>query len=510
VARAIPQARQLNGSAIAVPINLYNLQMLRWLHLPVVPIMDKYDWPHGPHIPGPTQVQKIMANFMALHPRAFNLSDMGTMKTLATLWAADFVMSHFPKGECRAVVATPLSILERVWGQTIFKNMLGRRTYKIVHGTAARRSEILGEPADFYIINFDGLTVGSHRRKKFELDGFSKELAARSDIRIAIIDEASAYRDSRTLRHRVARAILYNKSYLWLLTGTPNPNGPVDAYGLAKLVNDAYGEKFTHYKQRVMIQISPFKWIPRFGANAEARKLLTPAIRFSIKDVWDGPPRTTQQRDIDLTSEQKKAMHELKRHLQVEVATGPITAVNEAVARQKFIQISLGAIYDSEHRIHEISALPRLRECEQVIENAGRKVLIFSPLTSIVNLLHRELSKKWTCTVVNGTVLRKERDDRIKKFGHEPDPRILIADPGTVAHGINDFVSADTVIWYGPTDKTEQYIQGNARVHRPGQQYPVTIVQLVSNAVEREIFRRLENNESTQGVLLDMVRKGQF
>jgi hypothetical protein len=36
----------------------------------------------------------------------------------------------------------------------------------------------------------------------------------------------------------------------------------------------------------------------------------------------------------------------------------------------------------------------------------------------------------------------------------------------------------------------------------------VTVVQIVSNPLEREIFRRLETNESLQGVLLNAVRKG--
>ena len=44
--------------------------------------------------------------------------------------------------------------------------------------------------------------------------------------------------------------------------------------------------------------------------------------------------------------------------------------------------------------------------------------------------------------------------------------------------------------------------------HRPGQAFPVTVVQIVSNKLEREIYRRLESNESLQGVLLQAVREG--
>ena len=61
-------------------------------------------------------------------------------------------------------------------------------------------------------------------------------------------------------------------------------------------------------------------------------------------------------------------------------------------------------------------------------------------------------------------------------------------------------------VWYGPVDKTELYLQANKRAHRPGQKYPVTVVQIVSNKLEQEIFRRLETNTSLQGALLDAIR----
>ena len=63
----------------------------------------------------------------------------------------------------------------------------------VLHGSAQKRLELLDQEADYYIINHDGVGVGAHTRKKFELDGFSKALAEREDIKIAVIDEASAY-----------------------------------------------------------------------------------------------------------------------------------------------------------------------------------------------------------------------------------------------------------------------------------------------------------------------------
>jgi SNF2 family DNA or RNA helicase len=514
ITRHIAEAKRINGEVVAVPNNLYNCQLLRWLDLPIVPPMGGYDWPCAPGI-RPLDHQKAMANFMVSHPRCFNLSDMGTMKTLATLWAADWLMNQYPKGECRALIIAPLSILQSVWGQAIARNFLGRRTCSIVHGSREQRRQALQREADFYVINFDGVGIGAHTRKKFELDGLSKELQARSDLSLIIVDEARNYHDSRTKRHRIAKMVFGDRAYLWFLTGTPTPNGPLDAYGQAKLVNNAFGESWTGYRNRVMAQITSFKWVPRAGANEAARKLLSPAIRFDIRDVWDGPPLTTQQREVELTDDQKWHMKALKRDLMVEIARDPlsrhsvaISAVNEAAARAKFIQISLGAIYDADHKWHPIDAMPRLNELKQVLRDAPGKVLIFVPLTSVVNLLYAEL-KEWSREIVNGETTAGNRQRIFSAFQGGDTPRLLIADPGCMAHGL-DLYAAQTVVWYGPTDKTEFYLQANKRAHRPGQSFPVTVVQIVSNTLEKEIFRRLESNESLQGALLQMVRENKL
>src|SRR5271156_6386799 len=76
--------RDLGDGLLACPASLYNIQILNVLGLPVVPpIPDDYTWPIKPPW-RPRQHQLTMANFMVLNPKCFNLSDMGTMKTLST------------------------------------------------------------------------------------------------------------------------------------------------------------------------------------------------------------------------------------------------------------------------------------------------------------------------------------------------------------------------------------------------------------------------------------------
>jgi SNF2 family DNA or RNA helicase len=240
------------------------------------------------------------------------------------------------------------------------------------------------------------------------------------------------------------------------------------------------------------------------------KKLLSPAVRFAIEDCVDLPPTTTQTREVALSAEQDKAMKDLKKNLQLQLSQGVISAANEAVLRLKLIQIACGAVYDSSHVAHYLDATPRLNELLEVIEESARKTIIFAPLTSVVELLHTKLTKmtKHKVSLIHGGVTSNARAQIFQDFqdGGAGSAHLLVADAGTMSHGLT-LTAATTICWYGPSERTEVYLQANKRIARPGQQFPTTIVQLASTPTEREIYKRLANNENMQGVMLKLAEE---
>src|SRR2546430_12895449 len=96
VTQAIPETCLLNGSYFAIPRTLTTSQIMRHFNYPVSPVIteENYAFPCPRNVTKPYATQILAANFMALHPRCFNLSDMGVGKTLAALWAADWLMNQ--------------------------------------------------------------------------------------------------------------------------------------------------------------------------------------------------------------------------------------------------------------------------------------------------------------------------------------------------------------------------------------------------------------------------------
>ncbi len=483
------------GDYLAYEATLNNLQRLhkQGAQIPA-PLDYHYDWPGKFK---PFAAQRVTANFLVVNPHACVFNDTGTGKTSAALWAADYLMRLYEAAgqSVSCLILAPVSCLESVWKDEIFKLFFSRRKTSVCYGAADRRVKMLNKKADFYITNYEGLTVKS----------FSDSIAARGDIQIVIVDEASAYRHHTTERHKAARRFLGTRDYLWLMTATPTSNGPIDAYGIAKLVNNASGESFRSFQDRVTFSAGPWKRVPRPGAHADALALMEPAVRFKIADCLDLPPCTIQRREVPLSSEQAKAYKDLQRDCQVAMQSGAIiNAANQAVLRSKLIQIVCGAIYDEHKHRHYIDASPRTKVLQEVIEQCAEKVIVFAPLTSVVEMLYAEFKDTYSCTVVNGGTSLSERRTIFDNFQRKDKPKVIFADPGTMAHGLT-LVAATTIVWYGPTDKTELYLQGNKRIDRPGQVKNTTIVQIASTPVEHEVYRRLQANETMLGAILKLV-----
>jgi SNF2 family DNA or RNA helicase len=182
------------------------------------PILRDYKWT-GKFTP--FAHQKETSSFLTLNDKAFCFSQAGTGKTASVIWAADYLMKL---GKVkRVLVVCPLSIMKSAWQQDLFKFAM-HRSCSVAHGDAKARAKIIKAGAEFVIINFDGLQV-----VKDEI------IAGKFDLIVA--DEATFLKTHTTTRWKIFNDIAKHATRLWLLTGTPAAQSPVDAFGLAKLVN---------------------------------------------------------------------------------------------------------------------------------------------------------------------------------------------------------------------------------------------------------------------------------
>lgn len=482
---------------VAVPHRPDETRVLRNLGFEVPdPMPIHYQFPKVSGRHDPFAAQRDTASFLAMHSRAFCLNGMGTGKTNSALWAYDYLRRT--KQVQKMLVVCPLSTMERTWGDSVF-NTFPHLDAVVLHGTRERRQKLLKQDVNVYIINIDGLSA------------IKDELAKRPDIDLIVIDELALARNSSTERWKLLNTICNKQSVrrVWGMTGSPTPNAPTDAWAQCKLVtpdNQNVPKYFGAFRDRVMRQLTQFKWVNRPEANDVVWQMMQPAIRFSLDDCTDLPEQTFITREVEMTPEQKKAYKDMLSKLATDYQGGQILAVNEAIKANKLIQIACGVAYGTGGEEVVLPAKPRLDVLKEIIEESEGKVIVFVPLTGALEAVAEELRRDWSVEVVHGGTSKTERDRIFGDFQRHPDPRVIVANAATMSHGLT-LTAATTIVWYAPVHSNEVYEQACARVRRPGQTRTTVIVHITGSDVERRVYKRLQDKQSMQGLLLDMMKE---
>lgn len=453
------------------------------------PIQRDYKWP-GMYTP--FKHQETTAAFLSLQDRAFCFNEAGTGKTSSVIWAADYLMSQGLIK--RVLIICPLSIMYSAWQADIFKTSM-HRSVAVAYGDAEKRKKIINGVYEFVIINYDGVSIVADEINKLGFD-------------LIVVDEANAYKTATTKRFKTLSKILKPSTKLWMLTGTPASQSPLDAYGLARLVSPGNVPKFfTAWRDKVMHQVSRFKYVPKPTSRHDVFNALQPAIRFEKAQCLDLPSVMYQTREIPLTPQVNRYYAGIKSQMLIEAAGEKISAVNAAAKLTKLLQISGGAVYTDTREVVEFDVSPRLNALMEVLDETEHKVIVFVPYRHTITLVSKHLTEQGVSNeIISGDVGAKERGDLINRFQNSEFPRVLIIQPQAASHGVT-LTAANTVVFWSPVMSVETYLQCIARIDRVGQVNSMTVVHLQGSEVERKMYEMLRGKVASHEKLVDLYKQ---
>ena len=492
ITAVIPKSKVLedDGSVAQVLVNwdLEEAIVLKNLRIKDVPspIMATYKWAG---LYKPFEHQKTTSSFLTMHKRAFCFNEQGTGKTASVIWAADYLMTK--RVIKRVLVICPLSIMDSAWRSDLFKFAMHRKV-DIAYGKPEKRREVITSDAEFVVINYDGVEIVF-------------DAIAEGGFDLIVIDEANAYKNPSTKRWKVLNSLIKANTWLWMLTGTPASQSPVDAYGLAKLVNpEGVPRFFGGFRDQVMNKITQFKWVPKLNAQDVVHKALQPAIRFTKAQCLDLPEMSYVTRDVPLTPQQEKYYELLRKQLIVQAAGEEITTVNAAANLNKLLQLSGGAVYSDTGEVVQFDASNRLAVLREVVEEASHKTLVFVPYRHAIELVAEDLRKHgYPTAVIHGGVSAGKRSEIFERFQTKDDLRVLVIQPQAASHGVT-LHAANTIVYWSPVMSVETYLQCNARVHRAGQKNPSVVVHLQGSGVERRMYTMLGNKVDIHNRIIEL------
>uniref|UniRef100_H2L5X0 Proliferation-associated SNF2-like protein n=1 Tax=Oryzias latipes TaxID=8090 RepID=H2L5X0_ORYLA len=125
------------------------------------------------------------------------------------------------------------------------------------------------------------------------------------------------------------------------------------------------------------------------------------------------------------------------------------------------------------------------------LKKRGHKVLIFSQMTSILDILMDYCYlRSLQYSRLDGSMSYAERDENISKFSKDPEVFLFLLSTRAGGLGIN-LTAADTVIIFDSDWNPQADLQAQDRCHRIGQTKPVVVYRLVTaNTIDQKILER--------------------
>lgn len=404
----------------------------------------------------------------------------------------------------RALVIAPLRVVLSVWPKEQEKwKDFEKLKVAVLHGSGKSR-RLLEDNWDIAVINYEGLswlfrTYRERWPREFPWD-------------MLICDESTKVKHTKTLRFKTLQPHLDRFKRRVILTGTPAPNGLLDLFGQMKVCDNgrALGQYISHYRYEYFDPsgYGGYTWRPKIGAERKIyKRLKDTVIRLDAKDHIKMPPLVMNNVRVDIPEKGMRVYAQMENLLLADVNNSLVSAANTAVATMKCRQIANGGIYagltsdEGWHNVHDAKTEAVL---DLVEELDGKPALIAYEFKHDLARLQKALGG---APYIGGGVSAK-RGLELEKLWNAGKLPVLIAQPQSVAHGLNLQEVGSAVIWHSLTWDLENYDQFIRRVWRQGQRERIVVHHIIARGtVDEVVMATIKRKDKTQRGLLEALRQ---
>ena len=424
--------------------------------------------------------------------------DMGLGKTVTTLTAIKEL--KYNRFQVRKVlIIAPKKVAEGTWTKEKDKwDHTQMLRVSPVLGSEKKRIKAINTPSDLYVINRENVVwLVDYYRNAWPFD-------------MVVIDESSSFKNHSAKRFKALVQVMSKIKRLVELTGTPSPNGLNDLWSQIYLLDEGkrLGKRYGQFRERYFDpgRRGPHGFVydydPKDGAEQSILSAISDiCISMKAEDYLQLPDMVIHEIPVSLDAKAEKAYKELERKMILELPENEEISVTSAAAlSNKLLQLANGAVYDEEHKAHEVHTSKLDAFLELVESLQGKPLLVF------YNFQH----DKERILKVLGT--KKLRVKELKTVQDEDDWNhqeidILLTHPASSAYGLNLQQGGNHVCWFGLTWNYELYTQANKRLHRQGQTEKVIVHHLIcSGTRDEDVMKALKKKEGVQDFVMESLK----
>ncbi len=423
----------------------------------------KIDWDRY-NFRAPYPFQRLGINWLLNKDKAILGDDMGLGKSLQAIVAA------LELNASRILIVCPAS-LKLNWAKEIIPFC---SDVAVINKT--------WEPRRFTIVNYDVL-------KKFQ------EKIIKEKFELVIADEAHMIKNMQSQRSKAFGKIANKSKRVWLLTGTPIANKPIDFYNLLKVCKHDLGKNKQVFGQQYCGgQLTQWGYDYNGASNLKELHYKTQNIilRRKKEEVLDLPPKVITPMYLELdarTLKEYECAVEIYYEKKYEDSLDPLA---EDYGKQlsefgeAFVELAV---------LRKFTAMQKAKDgsTAELVQNAleqNKKVVIFTNYIDVIDTFQKEFGDQ--CLTLDGRLDIHERQRRVDLFQSAKGPSILVCNLAIASFGLT-LTRATVAIMNDLSWSPAVMRQAEDRLYRIGQSELVNIwYPIYDNSIDSIMFDALK------------------
>ncbi|QKE72577.1 DEAD/DEAH box helicase [Arthrobacter citreus] len=397
--------------------------------------------------------------------------DMGLGKTLQSITYIQSVLKDIRSNNAPILIVCPTAVTYN-WLSELFK-FAPEIEAIVIDGNKNNRLKLQNEIEHIDVI------ITSYSLLRNDIKWYEKQ-----KFHTVFFDEAQSFKNAFTQTAKIVKKI--NADQRFALTGTPIENSLEELWAIYHVV---FPELFGGLKE--------FSNLTRKTISKKVRPFLLRRLKVDV--LKELPEKIESNESVELLPEQKKLYaaylaklrHDTLKHLAVDKFTLGKNHIRILAGLTRLRQICCHPALFIEGYEGSSAKFEQLFQIIEASKTAGRRVLIFSQFTKMLELIGREFAKMGEpFFYLDGQTPSEERLSICDRFNAGENDFFLIS---LKAGGVGlNLTGADTVIlydnWWNPAVEN----QATDRAYRFGQLNDVQVIKLISKGTIEEKMTELQ------------------
>jgi len=442
--------------------------------------IDYSKYSHRP----PLEHQKIAIEKLTGSKRFILADDMGLGKTTSTIIAA------LETGVKKILIICPASL--KINWQREIENYTDRSVY-IAEG------KHFSTEHDFVIVNYDIL------KNFYDLKDKEKSEIYKSNFDLIILDEAHYVSNGQAARTKLVNSFSKSCERVWLLTGTPMTNRPMNYFNLLSLVESPVSQNWLAYAIR---------YCGGYQFKSGNRKIWNTSGASNLEELRDRTSKQVLRRlKTDVLDLPEKIITPVYLRLKSKLYEGLMGEYYDWYNKNPDESSSLTVQFSKLMKVRQVIAEEKINDTIELAENIleqNKKVIIFTNFTETLNRIADHFGKQ--AVRLDGSTSKPQRQYVVDQFQDNEKIKVFVGNMVAAGVGIT-LTAAEAVIMNDLSFVPGHLLQAEDRAYRYGQNNSVSVYYpLFDNTIEAIIYDMVNQKKQNINTVMgdDLEDKGDF